>query len=95
MTILHFSMQGVLMILLITLMVGVIRFHFSVQEEAILENTNAKCHLCTLKSTCRPLCNIGIHLMTLIIEHTHAKILVSELDSQMSWGDTNSDVVDY
>ena len=27
--------------------------HFSLQEEDIIEHTNAKYHLCTLQSTCR------------------------------------------
>ena len=34
--------------------------HFSMQEEDILEHANGKCHLCTLSSTCRPLCNIDM-----------------------------------
>ena len=29
-------------------MTSVTCFHFSIQEEDILEHTNAKCHLCTL-----------------------------------------------
>ena len=35
--------------------------YFSMQDEDILEHTNDKFHLCTLYSTCRPLCNIGMH----------------------------------
>ena len=30
-----------------------------------------------------------------IIEHTNAKILVSALEREVSWGDTNNEVVDY
>jgi hypothetical protein len=30
-----------------------------------------------------------------IIEHTHAKLLVSALERQVSWGDTNDEVVDH
>ena len=52
-------------ILLSTLMASVMCMHFSMQEEHILEHINAKCYLCTLQSTCRPLCNMGIHLVTL------------------------------
>ena len=40
--------------------------HFSMQEEDVIEHTNDKCHLYTLLSTSRPLCNIGIHLITLL-----------------------------
>ena len=59
-------------ILLNTLMASVTCMHFSMQEEDhILEYTNAKCHLCTLQSTCRPLCNIGIHTPHNTIENTH------------------------
>jgi hypothetical protein len=43
--------------------------HFSIQEEDILGHSNAKCHLCTLYSTFRPLCNIGIYLITLLNIH--------------------------
>ena len=52
---------------------------FRMQEEDVLEHINAKCHLWT----CRPFCNIGMHLIT-HIEHTHAKILVSTLERQVS-----------
>ena len=44
-------------------------FTFSLQEEDILEHTNGKCHLCTLWSTCGSLCNIGMHLITLLNIH--------------------------
>ena len=30
-----------------------------------------------------------------IIEHTHATILVSAFEHQVSWGDTNGEVVDH
>ena len=51
-------------------MASVMCLYFRVQEEDILEHTNGKCHLCKFSSTCRPLCNIGMHI---IIEHTQAK----------------------
>ena len=35
-------------ILLSILMVSVMCLHFIMQEEDILEHTNAKCHVCTL-----------------------------------------------
>ena len=41
--------------------------HFSMQEDdIILEHTNGKCHLYILSSTCKTLCNIGMHLITLM-----------------------------
>ena len=40
--------------------------HSSMQEEYILEHADGKCQLCTLWSACRPLCNISIHLVTLL-----------------------------
>ena len=52
--------------------------YLGMQEEDILDHADAKCHLCQLNSTCRPLCNIGIHLIN-IVEHIHAKILVRVL----------------
>ena len=63
--------------------------------EDILEHTNAKCHMCTLQSTCGPLGNIGIIPHNNIIKHTHAKILVTTLERQVSQGDTYGDVVDH
>ena len=69
-------------ILLIILMTRVMCLYFSMHEEDILEHTNVKCHLCTLQLTCRPWCNIDIHLLT--IEHTHAKVLVNEYERQES-----------
>ena len=48
------------------LMASVVCLHLSMQEEDVLEHTNGMCHLCTLWSTCRPLCNIGVHLITLL-----------------------------
>ena len=44
------------------------------------------------QSLCRPLCSTCIHLNN-IIEHTHAKIVISALERQESWGDTNDEVV--
>ena len=46
MIVLHFSMQGE--ILLSILMACVMCLQFSRQEEDILEHANTKCHLCTL-----------------------------------------------
>ena len=40
--------------------------HFSIEEEDILEHAIGKCHLRTLSSTCKPLCNIGMHLVRLL-----------------------------
>jgi hypothetical protein len=39
---------------------------FGMQGENVIEHTNGKCYLCTLWSICRPLWNIGIHLITLL-----------------------------
>ena len=63
---------------------------FSMQEGDILEHTNAKCYMCTLESTCIPLC-----ITHDTIEHTHAKILVRcTLERSVSSSDTNDEVVD-
>ena len=64
-------------------MASVMCLSFSMQEDNILEHTDDKRHLCTLSSACRWLCNIGIHLI-MLIEHTHAKMLVSALECQVS-----------
>ena len=48
------------------LMTCVMCLHLSVQEEEVLEHTNAKCQLCTPLSTGRPMCDISIHLITLL-----------------------------
>ena len=47
-------------------MASVMCSHFGMQEEDTLEHTNGKCLLCTLQSTSRPLCNIGIYLIPLL-----------------------------
>ena len=47
-------------------MASVMCLHFSLQEDGILQHTNGMCHLYTFLSTRRPLCNIGIHLITLL-----------------------------
>ena len=75
-------------------MTSVMCLNFSMQEENVLEHTNNKCHLCTLSSTCRLLCNKGIHL-TMLIGHTRAKILVSALERQVSPRDTCGEVVGH
>ena len=46
-------------------------YTFSMQEEDTFEYIDAQHHLCTLLSTCRPLCDIAIHLIT------HLNILMS------------------
>jgi hypothetical protein len=67
---------------------------FSMQEEDILEYTNANCHLCTQPLACRPLSHRHTtHNIT--TKQTHAKILVSTLECQVSWGDANDEVVDH
>ena len=38
----------------------------SLHEGVILEHAKAKCHVYTLKPICELLCNISIHLMTLL-----------------------------
>ena len=48
------------------LMASVMSLYFSMQAEDILKNTNGKCHLCILLSTCKPLCNICMHIITLL-----------------------------
>ena len=58
-----------------------INLHYCLQGEDFLEHTNAKCHLYTLLSTCRLVCNTCIHLITLVNIHTPAKMLVSTLDN--------------
>ena len=59
-----FSMQGENIVSI--LMASVMCLQFNMHEEDIVDHTNGKCHLCALQSTCRPLCNIGMHLITLL-----------------------------
>ena len=75
-------------------MASVMCLNFSMQEDNILDRTKDKCHLCTLSSACRLVCNLGIHLI-MLIKHTCAKILVSALECQVSCGDTSSEVVGH
>ena len=56
-------------------MIGVMFLHLSVQEDDIVEHTNAKCHLSRL---------IHMHTPHNIIEHACAKIPVSTLECQVS-----------
>ena len=63
-------------------MASVMCSHFSMQEEDTLEHTKSKCDLYTLKSTCRPLCNISIHFHNML-KRTCAKISVSALECQV------------
>ena len=65
------------------LMKNAICLYFSMQEENILEQSNAMCYSCTLQSTCTPLFNIR-HARHNAIEHTHAKIPVSAVECQES-----------
>ena len=62
MIVLRFSMRGEDILSL--LVASVISLHFSMQGEDIIEHTTGNCRLCTLYSTCRPLQNIDIHLIT-------------------------------
>ena len=49
-----------------TLTTSVMCLHFTMEEEDILEHTNGRCRLCTLQSSCRLMCNIYTHLITLL-----------------------------
>ena len=52
-------------ILLSTIMAGFMCLHFSMQEEDVLEHSNANCHVCIhLSQTCRPLCKKTTCLIT-------------------------------
>jgi hypothetical protein len=63
----------------------------SVQKEDVIEHTNVQVSFfIPLTKTCRSACNIIPHN---IIKHTHAKVLVSALEHQMSSSDTNGEVV--
>jgi hypothetical protein len=58
---LAFSMQGE--DIMSILKASVTCLHFSIQEEIFLSILMANVILCTLQSTCRPLCNSGMHLI--------------------------------
>ena len=47
-------------------MANVMFLHFKMQEEDNLEHTHGKCHLCIVQSIRRPLCDIGMHFITLL-----------------------------
>jgi hypothetical protein len=48
-------------------MASVMCLHFSMQEEDILEHTNAKCHCVHFSQLVdRPLSNIGMHLIIVL-----------------------------
>ena len=67
------------------------------KRKIFLRYTNAKLVICLLyfQSTCKPLCNVGIHLITLLNTHKARYVLVStSLERQVSWDDTNGEVVD-
>jgi hypothetical protein len=62
------------------------------QEEDILEHTDAKCQLCTL------VVNLKINVLHKhtprdIVEHTRTEILVNTLECQVSQGDANGEVL--
>ena len=57
--------------------------YVSMQEEDSLEHTNGKCHLCTILVNLSTIVEYR-HPPQNIIEHTHAKILVSALKRQVS-----------
>ena len=63
-------------------MTRVMCLQFKMQEEDILEHANTKCHVCTLYSTCRLLCNVGILFITLL--NILLPILVSTLQQRES-----------
>jgi hypothetical protein len=51
---------------ILTISIGIpemIVLRFSIQGEDDIEHINGKCHFCKVWSTCRPLCDIGIHLI--------------------------------
>ena len=75
-------------------MASTMYLHFSMHEEDILEHINGKCHLCTILSTCRPLCKYR-HTPHNIIKHTHPIFLINALEHQVSWSDTSGEVVDH
>ena len=52
-------------------------FHFNMQEEDHLEQTNGECHVCALSSTRKPINMQHTHAPQNTIRHTHAKLLVS------------------
>ena len=56
--------------------------HFCMQEGDIIGHSIGKCHLYKLQSICRPLCNIGMHLRTLLNIPTHVKILVTHMNAK-------------
>ena len=60
---------------------------FSMQGEDTIEHTSGKCHVFTFWSTCRPLCNICIHLITLL-NILCVKILKAPLNAMCQKGDT-------
>ena len=91
MVVLHFIVSEDLFSILIA---SVMCLHFSMQEEYIREHTNDNCHLCTLHSTCRALCNICMHLLTLL-NILRPKYLVSVLERQVSRGDTYGKVANH
>ena len=64
-------------------MASVMCLHFNLQVEDILEHSNGKYHLCTLSSACRPLCNIGMHLITPLNIYM-PNLLVSSLECQVT-----------
>ena len=60
--VLCFSTQGE--DILSVLKASVMCSQFSMQEEDILEQTNVKCHMWTIRSTCRPFNQLVDHCVT-------------------------------
>ena len=46
--------------------VGMIALHLACKGKVLLSVPNGMCHLCTFYLICRPLCNIGMRLITLL-----------------------------
>ena len=66
--------------------------NFRTHWKDVVEHTTIKCHLCTLKSTCRPVCNIDIHFITLL---NILMPIICIFVRQMSWGDIDGEFVDH
>ena len=62
----HSSMQGDELLLgMLSILVSCVYILVCWRKDT-LDHTNVECRLCTLQSTCRPFCNIDIHLITLL-----------------------------
>lgn len=64
-------------------MTSVMCLHFNRQEEEILDHhTNAKYHFCTLYSPFNPLCNIGIHLIAILLSYSCRHFRLAHLNAK-------------